>query len=340
MRILHKRPRFWWATCLALTSASAVAAGGGVAEKDKRQGLWAARMGDLSVLTYNVKGLPWPIASDRSTALGMIGDQLASMRRAGRQPDVVVLQEAFTDEAKAIGQIGGYRYQVRGVGPGDVPSTEAERPERHWYLGETQGKKIDSGLVILSDYPIVRSKRIAFAETDCAGFDCLAAKGALLAEVALPSGRKVVVATTHLNSRSASRADPSEADAAYARQTRSLGRFVEAESRTGDPVIVAGDFNRGNLSTRGKSLRDALTFANGGTEVSNQLDMCLRSSRCRMHDRAFAREIVERARDFQFVLQDDRLPISVVAGSVPFPEHGGLSDHAGYVVSYRIDGPR
>ena len=32
---------------------------------------------DLSVLTYNVKGLPWPLASGRAEALRAIGDELA-----------------------------------------------------------------------------------------------------------------------------------------------------------------------------------------------------------------------------------------------------------------------
>ena len=45
----------------------------------------------LSVMTYNVNGLPWPIALGRDAALGRIADRLAGMRRAGRQPHIVLL---------------------------------------------------------------------------------------------------------------------------------------------------------------------------------------------------------------------------------------------------------
>src|SRR6478735_10191093 len=57
----------------------------------------------LSILTYNVHGLPWPIASNRSKSLRRIADRLAALRRMGLQPSIVVLQEAFTTDAKDIG---------------------------------------------------------------------------------------------------------------------------------------------------------------------------------------------------------------------------------------------
>ncbi len=34
----------------------------------------------ITLLTYNVKGLPWPVAADRSTALDAIAGRLAAMR--------------------------------------------------------------------------------------------------------------------------------------------------------------------------------------------------------------------------------------------------------------------
>ena len=36
----------------------------------------------LSVMTYNVHGLPWPVAQDRDDALVQIGARLAQMRQA------------------------------------------------------------------------------------------------------------------------------------------------------------------------------------------------------------------------------------------------------------------
>lgn len=339
MRLFKGRPRFWSVTCLAVISASASAAGGGSSRSEPAAAHFPAKAGDFDVLTYNVKALPWPIAGDRTIALRQIGDRLAQMRRAGRQPDVVVLQEAFLDQAKDIGRVGGYRYRVRGNRAGDAAPDAMERVARHWYIGETQRKRLDSGLVLLSDHPIVRSSRIAFASEDCAGFDCLAAKGALLAEVALPSGQRIAIATTHLNSRSASAATPAEADAAFARQARSLGIFLRREWRGITPLVFAGDFNRGNRRSRTGPLLDALTRANAGEPAISQLDACLASPACRFVGRSAARRITDTAHDLQYVLQGQHGSLTPIGGSIPFPDPGGLSDHPGFTLQYRLIGP-
>ena len=80
----------------------------------------------IKLLTYNVAGLPWPAASGRPQALQRIGDRLAALRRQGQAPHVVVLQEAFTSEALAIGARAGYRYQAR-VPDADAPRAAAPR---------------------------------------------------------------------------------------------------------------------------------------------------------------------------------------------------------------------
>lgn len=63
--------------------------------------------GDLTVMTYNVKGLPWPVAWGRAAMLDAIGKRLARLRAHGRQPTVVVLQEAFTEDARRIADAAG-----------------------------------------------------------------------------------------------------------------------------------------------------------------------------------------------------------------------------------------
>src|SRR5204862_8341823 len=52
----------------------------------------------LSVMTYNVEGLPWPVRRGRGSQLKAIGEQLAALRARGLQPDVVLLQEGFRSE--------------------------------------------------------------------------------------------------------------------------------------------------------------------------------------------------------------------------------------------------
>src|SRR3569833_3219358 len=84
------------------------------------KGVAAAQLPDdgpaptLSVLTYNVHGLPWPIASDRDSALEAIGGRLRLLRARGEQPHIVLLQEAFTDAAKRIAAQSGYPYAALG----------------------------------------------------------------------------------------------------------------------------------------------------------------------------------------------------------------------------------
>ena len=114
--------------------------------------------GSLTVLTYNVEGLPEPLGWRRAPYLAAIGERLRRLRSLGAQPHVVLLQEAFSAPAQAIGRDAGYRWIVEG------PSAEASSPIRpgaadldfeagaNWWHGETQGKHYDSGLMILSDF--------------------------------------------------------------------------------------------------------------------------------------------------------------------------------------------
>src|SRR4051794_12601604 len=73
----------------------------------------------LSVLTYNVHGLPWPLASGRNPAFVEIATRLRALRAAGAQPHVVVLQEAFTGAAKSIGAEAGYPFVLIGPSASD-----------------------------------------------------------------------------------------------------------------------------------------------------------------------------------------------------------------------------
>lgn len=68
----------------------------------------------LSIMAYNVKGLPWPLASDRSADFARIEARLLAMRAQDAQPHVIILQEAFTEPAKAIARHCGYRFVVEG----------------------------------------------------------------------------------------------------------------------------------------------------------------------------------------------------------------------------------
>lgn len=219
---------------------------------------------EVSILSYNVEGLPWPLASGRARAAGEIADRLATLRQDGRQPHVVALQEAFGASAKEIGRRAGYRYTVFGPGEaerGASASTEGDRDfaaAAHFWSGEAIGRYADSGLAIFSDYPILWARRVAFPAFACAGYDCLANKGVLAVALQMPgSARPLVVIDTHLNSRRASGVADDRSFYAYSRQVDVL-RDVVAQDRTAGELVIAGDFNVGGAKARSAYLGDRL----------------------------------------------------------------------------------
>ena len=228
----------------------------------------------LSVMTYNVRGLPWPIAWGRADALAQIGDRLAALRRAGRQPHILLLQEAFTPEARAIAARAGYAHVVAGPdrrmrGPAPVSARDRTYLARaRWDRGEAADKQFGSGLLILSDYPILSAARLAFPAHACAGFDCLANKGALVARLAVPGmAQPVHVVNTHLNARKAAGVPIARSQRAFERQVDLLTRFVRAQVPQDAPLILGGDMNIGrdparlfrSLGGRGHGLRRTAT---------------------------------------------------------------------------------
>lgn len=293
---------------------------------------------DISVLTYNVKGMPWPLASGRPDALRRIGQRLARMRALGRQPSVVVLQEAFTPEAKAIAVLSGYPFVVEGAYTRAAPAA-SELASRNRFLGETQAALVDSGLVILSDLPVRAVARAAFPPAACAGWDCLAAKGVAMVTLDVPGHGAVAVATVHFNCQGASGASKPHTTAAYAEQARFLARFLAAERPRGAPLIVAGDFNRGARPRRTALLDAALAQVGDGQAPADALARAIANDPDALARDADARTVRARARDFQFAYPGRRLAPTPIGAEIPFgTETDGtqLSDHIGYTVRYRL----
>jgi len=293
--------------------------------------------GELSVMTYNVKGLPFPAAFGRAGKLAEIGQRLGYLRRAGLQPHVVLLQEAFIPEAKAIARTAGYAHVATGPQISDVRNIPMNLAAgSSWLKGESLGKWVDSGLVILSDYPIVRTRKMAFPADMCAGYDCLAAKGMLLAWIKVPGhDMPVAIADTHLNSRKASGVDVSQANAAYELQVTAARNFIRANVAADAAIIFGGDFNLGH-----DPRRLAAEAADGGivpgareaTSLANSIDTTGMTKR----DRA---AILSRAKDKQYFRAgtDDRLALRDL--EVPFGIGNGgsdLSDHLGFIASYAV----
>lgn len=275
-----------------------------------RQTPEASEAGELSVLTYNVRGLPWPLALNRAKALREIGRELAAMRQAGRQPDLVLIQEGFREEVADLVRESGYAYWARGPG----------RP---------LAKLTNGGLHILSDAPILDVRRAAFGA--CAGFDCLANKGAMMVRVQpVWSPTPIDVVNTHMNARKASGAPRSQTLPAHHGQTRELTAFVTTHRDTDHPLLVGGDFNIRNSQARYDYQADTRPFA-----VVEEF--CSRSgSGCGAGAPDTTTKPWLRTQDLQG-FRDGVVRVQPVASRFLFDQgEQRLSDHEAYLVRYRL----
>lgn len=296
----------------------------------------------VTLLTYNVRGLPWPVATQRPAALDAIAVQLIALRRAGRQPDLVALQEAFIPEAKAIGRRAGYRYVAFGPGlasPSETLGTVQDRAflsEGGFMTGESSGKRVDSGLVIFSDYPIVGVHRTVYAV--CAGYDCLANKGALAVQVVVPGfSAPLTVIDSHLNSGAASGASRERATYAYRRQVDALKQFIASVTPTGSPVLVAGDFNAGNRAERRSYFIDEMLATSG--LLAAELD-CRPKLACAGGSPGGVAESIRRGKDWLLYRPSRSLslwPVGLTALFGRAADGSMLSDHVGVAVTYALD---
>lgn len=198
----------------------------------------------VTLLSYNIRGLPWPVARGRKQAAREIGRRLGEMRRRGEAPDIVLIQEGFEDIAELV-RLSGYPHWAAGPQRADRHSRDVGGPglgARYLATGEGWGKFTGAGLHVLSDYPIMEVERAAFAA--CAGWDCLANKGVMMVRVdipGLPNGLDVV--NTHMNSREAAKVPFARSAQAHHRQLEALLKFIETVRAPDAPLIVGGDFN-------------------------------------------------------------------------------------------------
>lgn len=304
----------------------------------------------LSVLTYNIEGLPAPFAWGRSAAALQIAERLKSLRAEGRQPHVVVLQEAFGAAQKSIGKDAGYQYVAFGPSKHEK-NDEAMTPEDRAYAakgrylkGEDLGKWRGSGLAILSDYPIVAVKKAVFPAWACAGYDCMANKGVMMAEVQVPGiDKPVAVIATHLNSKQASGVGPARFNAAFTRQMQTIGSFLAANLDPSVPYVFAGDTNIGKSADRRGWFEHALaglprTAAN--QEVRSALATCLvTTSSCTVEAPAQARKAYAHGKDWQVYADGATVKLTPLGIGIPFgaDAHGHmLSDHIGYTALYKL----
>ena len=125
---------------------------------------------ELKVLTYNIYALPM-IASK-------IPERLAELPQHLQGYDVIMMQEAFASSR------GGFLNHM---------ASQYPLLQTHIPVGSSRNL-YDSGLVIVSRYPIVKTAQLIYP--DCTGTDCFADKGVLYAEI-IKNGKAYHVTSTH-----------------------------------------------------------------------------------------------------------------------------------------------
>jgi endonuclease/exonuclease/phosphatase family metal-dependent hydrolase len=294
----------------------------------------------LRVLTYNIEGLGFPARSGRGPQLAQIGARLSAMRAAGTGPDLVLFQEMFSGAAKkAVADTG---YPAITWGPRrttrPVDSTREKLPGKaRWKRGEMGIHFQGSGLAIASRYPIVASDVRAYGARSCAGLDCLANKGIMVARVVIPGlPTPIDVYNTHMNSRGASKAPAARNLAAHDRQALEASQFIDATHDDAFPVVFGGDFNMRRSEPRWENF----TRYQPMTLVHR---ICVEpASGCEVKMSWDGDAPWMDTQDLQFYYSGNPAsvrPIRVEAlfdGSLDSPQ---LSDHDGYLVTYRIQWP-
>lgn len=292
----------------------------------------------LSVMTYNVAGLPWPIRNGTSRYMDRI--KLAMREAFARdRPDFLLLQEAFVPSSRTIPADVGYRYVVRGPGrPSRRALTRDGRPRAAFAgRGSTEGGAgpvINSGLALATNYSISANASEAFGEGSCAGYDCLANKGVMLVTVRLPGlPEPLFLLNTHLNSRLAAGVSQERSLAAYRRQVQRIDDLLTREWQQRGPLIYAGDFNSRHALSRFDYLMERLPGELAHRSCYANPDDC-RTSISWTSDSPWMQ-----AKDLQGYADGQRVRIQPVAMTTLFsdgPAGPALSDHDALMVTYHL----
>jgi endonuclease/exonuclease/phosphatase family metal-dependent hydrolase len=272
----------------------------------------APRQRDFVVLSFNVKSLPLIGGEERQRRIGRI---LAGRRARGDEPDVVLLQEAFSRASGRIRARAGYRYQVVGAG-GDTSLLLAN----------------PSGLEILSDHPILAQYGRRF--DDCGFPDCLVAKAVVGATLEIPGlPLPLRIFNTHLQA-------DGEHDPVRKNQIDDIEIFLRRIGFGAEPAIFAGDVN---FKPRHKSYWKFLRELSFFTETGRH---CLASrATCEIEvgrdGRTDESDVWQSSHDRQYFYAPAgsglRIePVRLIRNMTERVEGERLSDHWGYEVRYRL----
>lgn len=225
-------------------------------------------------MTYNVEGLPEPARFNRGANLAEIRKRINELMAQNRAPDILVVQEMFSDDAIAKLKALAYPNFIYGPTKADVGGS-AMAAVRLAGLNPPPAKLQPSGVAIFSRFPIKFRRKRAFGLFNCAGIDCLANKGGLLAQISIPGVPvPLYIATTHMNAQDVSKVPEAMHLAAHRRQTIELAALLKQSDANG-PLIVAGDFNMRRAPKRYHSFRRLIPYPTALHYCQRHRDTCM-----------------------------------------------------------------
>ncbi len=175
-------------------------------------GAFGQRKDTLKILTWNICMLPKTVNVAQEKRLQLVAEVLKN-----KDYDVIALQEVFWDKS--------------------VKFLKKYLSEKYPYIAGPPRKKFalffTGGVYIFSKYPI--SHWFAFNYSSCGGWDCLASKGAVVAEIQLPD-QKVQVLATHLQAGK-------KFQHIREKQYREIRNVLDAIYKEGVSQFIVGDLN-------------------------------------------------------------------------------------------------
>jgi endonuclease/exonuclease/phosphatase family metal-dependent hydrolase len=211
--------------------------------------------------------------------------------------------------------------------------------------GEAQAPQLSSGLVIASDFPIIDAVAAPFPADACAGIDCLANNGMLLARIAMPgTDAPLELVTTHLNAGRKSRTPAAHHLYAYRQQLKAFDRFVARHGNPDAIRLIAGDFNVSHSGDRLAALRNHVARWKVTPVTAMGKDRYVHECRDSASSCKGALPIASNVPlvhtlDWQFAGSSGHAAFHPVARHVLFGRKADgsmLSDHIGYAVRYRL----
>jgi exonuclease III len=262
--------------------------------------------------------MPWPFRRNTSY-FKKIGEYLNQRLNVGQAPDVVLLQEAFTDNSNILAQTSGYPHCLRG---------EISR-----------GKLVGSGLMVLSLHPITKVGEMVFKSASF--WERTTSKGVLAAQIQVKNTtEKVFIFNTHMQAFL-------NFDKFRQKQVSEITQFLNILDYRKQNCIFAGDFNfspKRDLSYQ--EFVEKLNFTHAADWAWQNQELCelieppivlqsdyLERNTTALHD----------GMDHHFFYNPENSKIKIQPKQIKrnfYDLHDGkyLSDHFGYEVLYSVIG--